>query len=159
MQGLVTENGRYVKAAIIKFYEIQDSDADNFDTETVTYAETDDEGRFVLLDLDPEASYRIEIFVERQENDSEKSEDVSIHEDEVIPINAAEILETVEEILNPLSAVAVEKPPEESKIVDGIPSFSVANSTMSENIAVNNLYNYAGLNMKNKPYLKKINLW
>jgi hypothetical protein len=100
MQGFVTENkGAYVKAAIIKFTKISDmtdvqesGDEINGDEnkECVTYAETDEEGRFVIRNLNPEDRYVIEIFVEPKEAAREIHESKEITEAELTEDNESE---------------------------------------------------------------------
>ena len=67
MQGIVIdEESNYVKAAIVKIFKMQDlsDDETEAEAEAVTYALTDENGRFVIQDLDPDANYMIEIHVE-----------------------------------------------------------------------------------------------
>lgn len=66
MQGIVMDEERnYVKAAIVKMFKMQDlSDDSDTEAEVVTYAMTDENGRFVIRDLDPDENYTIEIHVE-----------------------------------------------------------------------------------------------
>lgn len=64
MQGIVTdENGAYVKAAIVKLFKEGDL-AGETGAEAVTYAVTDERGRFVIQELNPDEKYMIEIHVE-----------------------------------------------------------------------------------------------
>ena len=64
MQGIVTdEKGAYVKAAIVRLIIAKDSD-DESGAVAVTYAETDEEGKFVIQDLNPDEKYIIEVLVE-----------------------------------------------------------------------------------------------
>ena len=66
MQGIVIdEESKYVKAAIVKMFKLQDlSDGSDTEAEAVTYALTDENGRFVIRDLDSDENYTIEIHVE-----------------------------------------------------------------------------------------------
>lgn len=64
MQGVVRdEKDRYVKAAIVKLFKVNDS-SDDSDAEAITYTKTDDNGRFIIQDLNPEEKYIIEIHIE-----------------------------------------------------------------------------------------------
>lgn len=64
MQGIVTdENGAYVKAAIVKLFKEGDLTGEA-GTEAVTYAVTDERGRFVIQELNPDEKYMIEIHLE-----------------------------------------------------------------------------------------------
>jgi len=64
MQGIVTdENGAYVKAAIVKLFKEGDLTGEA-GAEAVTYAVTDERGRFVIQELNPDEKYMIEIHVE-----------------------------------------------------------------------------------------------
>jgi len=65
MQGVVTDSkGAYVKAAIVRLLKAGDEGSGDV---SVTYAETDEEGRFVIRDLDPDEKYIIEIDVKLPE--------------------------------------------------------------------------------------------
>ncbi|MDD3168011.1 MAG: carboxypeptidase-like regulatory domain-containing protein [Eubacteriales bacterium] len=79
MQGIVTdEKGTKVKAAIVVLTKVKDPD-DESDTEVATYAETDEEGRFMIQDLNPDDKYLIEIHVEHSEIDIKKDEALEDH--------------------------------------------------------------------------------
>ncbi len=163
MQGFVTENkGAYVKAAIIKFTKISDmtdvqesGDEINGDEnkECVTYAETDEEGRFVIRNLNPEDRYVIEIFVEPKEAARE------IHESK--EITEAELTEDNESEENPSDDNEPEENPEAelaaadvNNTVDSLSSGQTEDTTI-ENISVKN-----GIpDMVKKPYMRKNNLW
>ena len=73
MQGIVTDvEGRYVKAAIVKLYKAQDSSMDS-EIEQITYALTDDEGNFMIQDMDPDEKYIIEVHLENKPKIQEES--------------------------------------------------------------------------------------
>ncbi len=76
MQGIVVdEEGGTVKAAIVKLYKTQESSCDT-EMETITYTSTDENGNFVIQDLDPDEKYVIEIHVE--DLTAKKKEDESV---------------------------------------------------------------------------------
>lgn len=62
MLGVVTDQeGGYVKAAVIKMFKEQDEDSE---LQAVTYAMTDENGRFAVQNLDPDEKYVIEVYLE-----------------------------------------------------------------------------------------------
>lgn len=139
MKGVVTdENGEYVKAAVIKLFKIQDlSDEqdsdDDSETEAVTYAETDEEGRFVIRDLNPNEKYFIEIHVALPEKSGGK--------EAPDPIDEADDAE------------------EEISIIDSLESFSVIDDMLRGSISSRCSCNISGYDYEEKSYLKKSNLW
>ena len=67
MRGIVTdEKGAYVKAAIVTLFKEAES-AGETEEEAVTYDETDEKGRFLIQDLNPDDKYIIEVYVRRPE--------------------------------------------------------------------------------------------
>lgn len=67
MQGIVKDDkGAYVKSAIVRLLKISDT-ASEAGEDAVTYAETDEDGKFVISDLGPDERYIIEIHVESPE--------------------------------------------------------------------------------------------
>lgn len=139
MHGVLTEEEKaYVKAAIVKFIkvkaltdeqEVGEEAALETETETVTYAKTDDEGNFVIQDLDPNERYRIEIYVKPKEVEKEAPE---IRE------------ESLEEVAKPVD------------ILDSLTSGQTRDTTI-ENISLKNLNKMSDL--VKRPYLQKNNLW
>ena len=75
MQGIVTdENGAYVKAAIVKLFKEGDLTGEA-GAEAVTYAVTDERGRFVIQELNPDEKYMIEIHVESPQQAEAKAQE------------------------------------------------------------------------------------
>jgi len=145
MQSYVTdEKGEYVKAAIIRLYK-KNGDAGSKDpadeTEVITYAETDEEGRFLIQDLDPEEKYCIEIHIDHSgsepaagedEPESDEDEPESDEEDRI----------------------------EDKDIADSPAAKTLAESTARETVCINCCCNYkTAVDLKAKPYLTKTNLW
>ncbi|HVI40380.1 MAG TPA: hypothetical protein VM577_06945, partial [Anaerovoracaceae bacterium] len=80
MQGVVIDDkGVYVKAAIVKLFKTQDSE-DESDSEAITYALTDDDGRFVIHYLNPDEKYAIEIHVDNSDSNAQSDEPESADE-------------------------------------------------------------------------------
>ena len=67
MQGILRDdNGAYVEAAIIKMIKISGSDIESeedAEDKVITYTETDEQGRFTILGIDPDAEYEVEIHI------------------------------------------------------------------------------------------------
>jgi hypothetical protein len=71
MQGILTDdNGAYVKAAIIKMIKITGSiteSEEDAEDKMSTYAETDEQGRFTILGIDPDEEYAVEIHIPKKD--------------------------------------------------------------------------------------------
>ena len=82
MQGvLINEKGGYVKAALVKVFKIKDLPEDSEDKEEeVTYTLTDESGRFVIRELDPEGNYTFEILTARTDQESVYSFDTDFNQ-------------------------------------------------------------------------------
>lgn len=94
MLGVITdEEGRYVKAAILKMYQEKDTFEDS-EIQTITYALTDEQGKFVVQNLDPDEKYVIEIYVEDQmvgiKNEAAAAETKELEEDHLSSETEAE---------------------------------------------------------------------
>lgn len=135
MQGIVTdEKGTKVKAAIVALLKVKGPD-DESDAEIATYTETDEEGRFMIQDLNPDDKYYIEIHVEH-----------------------AKIGEKIEEpVVEPESADELD-PDDENFIIDSLYS-NRTDESKSRNICVNNLYYISDTEQINKLYQMKKHLW
>jgi len=126
MQGVVTDDkGAYVKAAIVKLIKVRDSNEES-EPEAVTYAETDEEGRFVFRELNSDEKYFIEICVDKKAELEEPGED-------------------------DLSG--------DNSIIDSLATNNMIDDTIRGSISICNLNYLSGLNLKDKPYLTKSNLW
>lgn len=74
MQGIIKDDrGAYVKSAIVRLLKISDT-AGESEEEAVTYAETNEDGKFIIGDLEPGERYFIEIHVEVPEPEEKKVE-------------------------------------------------------------------------------------
>jgi|GEM_PF-2187270 len=83
MQGVVTDSrGAYVRAAIVRLLKAGDAEAGDV---SVTYAETDEEGRFVIRDLDPNEKYIVEIDVKLPEQVLMNKEEAGTGKEEAVP--------------------------------------------------------------------------
>ena len=94
MLGVITdEEGKYVKAAILKMYQEKDTFEDSA-IQTITYALTDEQGKFVVQNLDPDEKYVIEIYVEDQmvgtKNEAAAAETKELEEDHLSSETEAE---------------------------------------------------------------------
>lgn len=143
MQGVVTDDkGAYVKAAIVKLIKIRESDEES-EPEAVTYAETDEEGRFVFQELNSDEKYFIEIYVDRSElmEGSEKEE-------------APE---------KKMESINIEEPEldfsDGNGIIDSLKTNNMIDDKIRGSISICNLNYMTDLNLKEKPYLMKSNLW
>lgn len=155
MQGIVTdEKGGYVKAAIIKLIKKKDL-TDEIEEGAVTYAETDEEGRFVIQELNPDEKYIIEIHVESPEPAEKEPETVAEEP------AAQEFFDNIlDEELDEETADLDDETflVKETRIVDSLATDRRDRVTSSSNMAAANcLYNMTGL--KEKTHMKKNNLW
>ena len=157
MQGHITdEKGEYVKAAIVRLYK-KCGDAEgqesNGETSVITYAETDEEGRFLIRDLDPEEIYFIEIHIDHSDAESTAEE--------------SDAAEEASAVMEEEPAAAGEEPEydeddriEEKDIVDSLAAKALTGSTSKETVCINCCCNYkAAVDLKSKPYLARTNLW
>lgn len=105
MQGIVIdEKSGTIEAAIVKIIKTQKSEEGN-DEEAVTYARTDENGRFFIKEMDPEEEYIIEIHLEEAESkaktynsaDEQKEDNMitdTVYIDEDIENNKSDIIES-----------------------------------------------------------------
>ncbi len=92
MQGIVIDNkGAYVKAAIVTVFKEMTEETED---EAITYDETDENGRFLIQDLNPDDKYVIEVYVARPEPakkhelafvEAGKNEEESVMSDDMTP--------------------------------------------------------------------------
>lgn len=183
MQGIVIdERDAYVKAAIVKLFKEKDSTDEN-EKQTVTYAETDEEGRFVIQELNPDEKYIIEIHVKSPKPAEATAEAKATAEAEAVeePEKNADAewkkLETSSEreaadgsdtqgFENVLDEESDEEEDyydderftvKETRIIDSLAGVRRAEAPSSSNTTAKNLYDMSFL--KEKSYLKKNNLW
>ncbi|MEL7658422.1 MAG: hypothetical protein AAGU75_21230, partial [Bacillota bacterium] len=100
MQGVVIDEERkYVKAAVVKVFRMQDlSDDSDTEVKAITYTWTDQNGRFVIRDLDPDEDYTIEIHVENTvENLREEPAEIEVEEPAGIEVEDITEISEVEE--------------------------------------------------------------
>lgn len=129
MQGIVKDDkGAYVKSAIVRLLKISDT-ASEAGEDAVTYAETDEDGKFVISDLGPDERYIIEIHVESPEIEAVRIEPEPEPDEEPEP-----------------------------EIIDSLYYGSTTGETIKMNLSVDSLYNI-GFDPKDKPYLTKNNTW
>ncbi len=152
MQGIVTdEKGAYVKAVIVKLYR-EKAPTEETETEAVTYAETDEKGRFIIQDLNPDEKYMIEIYTEIPEPSREEE-----HE----PDGKAEApdgkAEDPDGKLEDPESDEDDELEEEPYIIDSLTANSQSAENNSENASIKSVYDMSYLN--DKAYLKKNNLW
>lgn len=132
MQGIVTEeNGDYVKAAIAAVFRETEASGETEEA-AVTYIETDEKGRFLIQDLNPDDKYRIEIYVKKPDPE-EMSEGIPKEAGSADQLGAAKETE-------PLPTID-----------------SRTNQSSSYSIPGNKLYDMS--DQSEKYYLKKTNLW
>jgi len=82
MQGVVIdEKGGTIEAAIVKIIKAQKSEKGIAD-ETVTYTRTDENGRFLISDLDTNEEYIIEIHLEKPESEVKSSDSAYDHKED-----------------------------------------------------------------------------
>ncbi len=166
MQGIVKDDkGAYVKSAIVRLLKISDAVGES-EEEAVTYAETDEDGKFVIGDLGPDERYIIEVHIEIPEPVVKKDEPVEIDEPEPEPEPEAE--PELEEEPEPEDEPEREDPEDESDresesdftggIIDSRSFGSTIDDTIKMNLSVNSLYN-VGFDPKDKSYLTKNNMW
>jgi hypothetical protein len=161
MQGFVKDDkGAYVKSAIVRLLKISDAVGESKE-EAVTYAETDEEGRFVIGELDPEERYIIEVHIEIPEPPAREAEP----EDEPEPEDEAEQEdESEDEAEQEYGTEVYDEPEQETEreladgIIDSLNFGSTIVETIKVNLCVNSLYNI-GFDPKDKPYLTKNNTW
>lgn len=162
MEGFVTdEKGACVKGAIVKLYK-KTQDADRQDpadeAKAITYAETDEEGRFLVRGLDPGEKYIIEIHVDISGSESYGGKDVSNSEDRnICPDIDDEIFDKdTDETADDYDE---DDRIEEKDIVDSLMENAHIDSTAREKYSINSLYYKTAVDLKGKLYLKKNNLW
>jgi hypothetical protein len=142
MQGIVKDDkGAYVKSAIVRLLKISDTAGESGE-EAVTYAETDEDGKFVISDLGPDERYIIEIHIEIPETKAVSAEPEP--DDEPGPVDETETEADDDE--------------PEAEIVDSLNYSSTVGETIKMNLSVDSLYNI-GFDPKDKPYLTKNNTW
>jgi hypothetical protein len=145
MQGIVKDDkGAYVKSAIVRLLKIRDEVGES-DEEAVTYAETDEDGKFVISDLGPDERYIIEIHIEIPEPEVLKAEPETVYEQETVYEPEAD--DEPEQDIEP-----------EPEIIDSLIFGSSAAETIKMNLSVDSLYNI-GFDPKGKSYLTKNNTW
>lgn len=152
MQGIVKDDkGAYVKSAIVRLLKISDAVGESGE-EAVTYAETDEDGKFVIGDLGPDERYIIEVHIEIPEPALKIAEPEEIYEPEP------------EDEEEPEPEEPEEEPDRENEsefaggIIDSRTFGSTVDETIKMNLSVNSLYNI-GFDPKDKPYLTKNNMW
>ena len=182
MQGVVTdEKGTKVKAAIVVLLKVKEPE-DVTEAETATYIETDEEGRFIIQDINPDDKYFIEIHVERSEDglqdreietkEDPKKEEPKKEEPELKPEDPYEPEDSKgledpedkekEETEDPEEAGPDDEmgaPIEEKYIVDSLMWNQQIDETTSSNISVNNLYFTTDVELKDKLYFYRNNFW
>lgn len=162
MQGIVKDDkGAYVKSAIVRLLKISDTVGES-EEEAVTYAETDEGGRFVIGDLGPDERYIIEVHIEIPEPAVKIAEPDEIYEPE--SEDEPELEDEMEPEDEPEPEEREEEPDKESEsefeggIIDSRNFGSTVEETIKMNLSVNSLYNI-GFDPKGKPYLTKNNMW
>ena len=178
MQGVVTDDkGAYVKAAIVKLIKIRDSNEES-EPEAVTYAETDEEGRFLFQELNSDEKYFIEIYVDRSDlNDKKANEEVDVSSE---PATKMEKPEKEVEPEKKMGSINIEDPEsnndteyevndseedEETDFADGngiidrLKTNNVIDDKIRGSISICNLNYMTDLNLEEKSYLTKSNLW
>lgn len=162
MQGIIRDDkGDYVKSAIVRLLKISDAVSDS-DEEAVKYAETDEDGKFVISDLEQGERYIIEVHVEVPEPEVVKA--VPEPEPEIVKAEPEQELEQENEL-------ELENEPDQeddndwesdrefsSGLIDSLDFSGISNETFKMNLCINSLYNI-GFNPKDKSYLKKNNVW
>lgn len=158
MQGVVTDDkGAYVKAAIVKLIKILDSDEES-EPEAVTYAETDEEGRFIFQELNSNEKYIIEIYVDRPESSDKKDEEET--KKEFVKIEEPESnCETENEGSDSELDEEINEFLDGNGIIDSLKTNNMIDDIVRGSISICNLNYMADLNLKEKPYLTKSNLW
>ncbi|HYE67222.1 MAG TPA: hypothetical protein VEA58_01345 [Anaerovoracaceae bacterium] len=189
MQGVVTDDkGAYVKAAIVKLIKIRDSNEES-EPEAVTYAETDEEGRFLFQEINSDEKYFIEIYVDRSELNDKK--DVGEADVSSEPATKMEVPEKEAESIKidePEKAEApvnlgkqdaqdradfdIDDPDTEDEleeemidfadgngIIDHLKTNNMIDDKIRGSISICNLNYMIDLNLKEKSYLTKSNLW
>jgi hypothetical protein len=170
MQGHITdEKGEYVKAAIFRLYKkcgnVEGQEPID-ETGVITYAETDEEGRFLIRDLDPEEIYYIEIHIDHSSAESAEEPAVMDEEPAVMDEEPA-VMDEEPVVVEKESAAADEEPEydeddriEEIDVVDSLAAKALTGSTSKETLCINCCCNYkADVDLKSKPYLARTNLW
>lgn len=157
MQGIVKDdNGAYVKSAIVRLLKISDTIGES-DEEAVTYAETDEDGKFVISDLGPDERYIIEVHIEIPETAVGNTEPEQYDEQETN--DEPEIDDEPEPDEEPEDWTDGDSEPKATeKIIDSLNFGSTANETIKMNLSVNSLYNI-GFDPKDKSYLTRNNTW
>lgn len=157
MQGIVKDDkGAYVKSAIVRLLKISDAVGES-DEEAVTYAETDEDGKFVISDLGPNERYIIEIHIEIPEPAVVEAEPEPVYVPE--QDDESEFEDEPEPEDEPEDETEPEDEPESTgEIVDSLNFGSTAGETIKVNLSVNSLYNI-GFDPKEKSYLTKNNCW
>ncbi len=172
MEGIVTdEKGTKVKAAIVVLLKVKEPE-DISDAETATYIETDEEGRFMIQDLNPDDKYFIEIHVERSEAGIQDKgiEEKEVSEPEHLELKPDEPEELWQEELDadePEELWQKEHDPddeigdpiEENKIIDSLMRHRQMPEATISNPSVNNLYFITDVELKDKLYLYRNNFW
>lgn len=178
MQGIVTdENGAYVKAAIVKVYKFKDTD-DEADSTAVTYAETNEEGDFIIRELDPDEKYMIEVHVGAPEPKAEAEPESKAGPEPEQKAGPEPEQKTETELKaenEPESQIAAAKAEDYEEDdydaddpyidLDDAPVMAVEaetgsiDYTVTENISIGCCSYYQGFYLKDKPYLVKSNIW
>lgn len=183
MQGIVTdEKGAYVKAAIVALFRETETSGET-EEGAVTYDETDEKGRFLIQELNPDDKYIIEVFVPRPEpaikaaevqwaeKEPEQTVKFDAEEDyEPEPATAAEPVwdnmtgsQDFFDVLDELESGEEDELPDvydllnEADIIDSLAMQKHSSKQGSYSISCKNLYDMSGI--KEKQYLTKINLW
>lgn len=187
MQGVINdEKGSYVNAAIIrliKFQDHTDREDQTDEAEAVTYAETDEKGRFVIQDLNPEEKYIIEILLEKSDSNPEAEKDSDDKKeldevkdsgeinDELFDLGINEENDDLIEETDDLTEEAFDQNDAEDgldfyeedrlleyDIVDSLTNKKDYSSTVKDTVTIHNIYKPV-IDLNDKPYLMKNNLW
>lgn len=165
MQGVVTDDkGAYVKAAIVKLIKIRDSNEEP-ELEAVTYAETDEEGRFLFEELNSDEKYFIEIYVDRSElNDKKDNEKTDVSSEPATMMEEPEKIDGADfEADDPNTDDELEEERTDfsdgNGIIDHLKTNNMIDDKIRGSISICNLNFMTDLNLKEKPYLTKSNLW
>lgn len=92
---VIDEKGGTIEAAIVKIIKAQKSE-DEPDNETVTYARVDENGRFLIKDLDQDEEYIIEIHLEKPESEIKTINSADENKEENIITDTVSIDNTTE---------------------------------------------------------------
>lgn len=150
MQGIVIdEKSGTIEAAIVKIIKTQKSEEGN-DEEAVTYARTDENGRFFIKEMDPEEEYIIEIHLEEAESKAKTNNSADEQKEDNMITDTVYIDEDIENNKSDIIESKITKETEDIKIIRS--DVNEVNQYESDNVKPNH-------DLRSKLYQIRNNTW